>query len=261
MIIDTHCHLNDDAFEDREDIIANLKNNNIKSAFVVGTDLQTSIFAIELAKKHSNLFAIVGMYPEYCQQYDKKFEQFLIENATNPKVVAIGEIGLDYHTDGFDKEKQKEILLRQLEIAHKFNLPLSIHVRDAFEDLLNIFESHKDLLSSGGVIHCFSGSPEIAQRFVKLGFKLGFGGVCTFKNARKVVDTLKQIDESQILLETDAPYLAPEPFRGKRNEPKFTNIVLDKICEIRGQDRNYLEQKILQNTKEVFKKYRDWNGT
>ena len=261
MIIDTHCHLNDDAFEDREDIIANLKNNNIKSAFVVGTDLQTSIFAIELAKKHSNLFAIVGMYPEYCQQYDKKFEQFLIENATNPKVVAIGEIGLDYHTDGFDKEKQKEILLRQLEIAHKFNLPLSIHVRDAFEDLLNIFESHKDLLSSGGVIHCFSGSPEIAQRFVKLGFKLGFGGVCTFKNARKVVDTLKQIDESQILLETDAPYLAPEPFRGKRNEPKFTNIVLDKICEIRGQDRNYLEQKILQNTKEVFKKYKDWNGT
>ena len=257
MIIDTHCHLNDDAFEDREDIIANLKNNNIKSAFVVGTDLQTSIFAIELAKKHSNLFAIVGMYPEYCQQYDKKFEQFLIENATNPKVVAIGEIGLDYHTDGFDKEKQKEVLLRQLEIAHKFNLPLSIHVRDAFEDLLNIFESHKDLLSSGGVIHCFSGSPEIAQRFVKLGFKLGFGGVCTFKNARKVVDTLKQIDESQILLETDAPYLAPEPFRGKRNEPKFTNIVLDKICEIRGQDRNYLEQKILQNTKEVFKKYRD----
>ena len=261
MIIDTHCHLNDDAFEDREDIIANLKNNNIKSAFVVGTDLQTSIFAIELAKKHSNLFAIVGMYPEYCQQYDKKFEQFLIENATNPKVVAIGEIGLDYHTDGFDKEKQKEILLRQLEIAHKFNLPLSIHVRDAFEDLLNIFESHKDLLSSGGVIHCFSGSPEIARRFVKLGFKLGFGGVCTFKNARKVVDTLKQIDESQILLETDAPYLAPEPFRGKRNEPKFTNIVLDKICEIRGQDRNYLEQKILQNTKEVFKKYKDWNGT
>ena len=257
MIIDTHCHLNDDAFEDREDIIANLKNNNIKSAFVVGTDLQTSIFAIELAKKHSNLFAIVGMYPEYCQQYDKNFEQFLMENATDPKVVAIGEIGLDYHTDGFDKEKQKEVLLRQLEIAHKFNLPLSIHVRDAFEDLLNIFESHKDLLSSGGVIHCFSGSPEIAQRFVKLGFKLGFGGVCTFKNARKVVDTLKQIDESQILLETDAPYLAPEPFRGKRNEPKFTNIVLDKICEIRGQDRNYLEQKILQNTKEVFKKYRD----
>lgn len=257
MIIDTHCHLNDDAFEDREDIIANLKNNNIKSAFVVGTDLQTSIFAIELAKNHSNLFAIIGMYPEYCQQYDKKFEQFLMENATNPKVVAIGEIGLDYHTDGFDKEKQKEVLLRQLEIAHKFNLPLSIHVRDAFEDLLNIFESHKDLLSSGGVIHCFSGSPEIAQRFVKLGFKLGFGGVCTFKNARKVVDTLKQIGESQILLETDAPYLAPEPFRGKRNEPKFTNIVLDKICEIRGQDRNYLEQKILQNTKEVFKKYRD----
>lgn len=261
MIIDTHCHLNDDAFEDREDIIANLKNNNIKSAFVVGTDLQTSIFAIELAKNHSNLFAIIGMYPEYCQQYDKKFEQFLMENATNPKVVAIGEIGLDYHTDGFDKEKQKEVLLRQLEIAHKFNLPLSIHVRDAFEDLLNIFESHKGLLSSGGVIHCFSGSPEIAQRFVKLGFKLGFGGVCTFKNARKVVDTLKQIGESQILLETDAPYLAPEPFRGKRNEPKFTNIVLDKICEIRGQDRNYLEQKILQNTKEVFKKYRDWNGT
>lgn len=261
MIIDTHCHLNDDAFEDREDIIVNLKNNNIKSAFVVGTDLQTSIFAIELAKKHSNLFAIVGMYPEYCQQYDKNFEQFLMENATDPKVVAIGEIGLDYHTDGFDKEKQKEVLLRQLEIAHKFNLPLSIHVRDAFEDLLNIFESHKDLLSSGGVIHCFSGSPEIARRFVKLGFKLGFGGVCTFKNARKVVDTLKQIDESQILLETDAPYLAPEPFRGKRNEPKFTNIVLDKICEIRGQDRNYLEQKILQNTKEVFKKYKDWNGT
>ena len=255
MIIDTHCHLNDESFdEDREKIIDNFAKNNIKSAFVVGTDLDGLKTAIELANKYDNIFAIVGMYPEYCEQYDDEYENLLQNSLQNPKVVAVGEIGLDFHSDGYNQKLQEEIFARQIKIANKFGLPLSIHTREAFDRTLAVLKENRHLLN-GGVIHCFSGSTEIAKEFVKLGFKLGFGGVCTFKNAKKVVDTLRLIDTKDILLETDSPYLAPTPHRGERNEPKNTNIVLDKIAEIRGQSRDILENKIFENTLNCFKRY------
>ena len=259
MIIDTHCHLNDESFDvDREDVIKNLQNNNIESAFIVGTDFDGLKTATELANRYDNIFAIVGMYPEYCKQYDDKYENALVQALKNPKVVAVGEIGLDFHSDGYDQNMQEELFARQIKIADRFGLPVSIHTRDAFDRTLAVLKENKQFLH-GGVIHCFSGSPEIAKKFVKLGFKLGFGGVCTFQNAKKVVDTLKAIDVKDILLETDSPYLAPTPNRGKRNEPKYTNFVLDKISEIRGQTREFLEEQIFKNTLECFGRYKDFD--
>ena len=256
MIVDTHCHLNDEAFDkDRAEVIKNLQSNNIKSAFVVGTNLKYSQFALQLAQNYNNLYAIIGMYPEYANEYDDQFEAFLDSNLDNPKVVAVGEIGLDFHTEGFDALAQQRVFTRQIQLAGKHNLPLSIHTREAFEKTLDTLKQNKQYLH-GGVIHCFSGSPEVAREFIKLGFKLGIGGVCTFKNAKKVVDTIKDVDPQYLLLETDSPYLAPVPHRGERNEPKFTNLVLDKIAEIKGLDRAELEKIILKNTQNTFAKYK-----
>lgn len=256
MIVDTHCHLNDEAFDkDRAEVIKNLQSNNIKSAFVVGTNLKYSQFALQLAQNYNNLYAIIGMYPEYASEYDDQFEAFLDSNLDNPKVVAVGEIGLDFHTEGFDALAQQRVFARQIQLAGKHNLPLSIHTREAFEKTLDTLKQNKQYLH-GGVIHCFSGSPEVAREFIKLGFKLGIGGVCTFKNAKKVVDTIKDVDPQYLLLETDSPYLAPVPHRGERNEPKFTNLVLDKIAEIKGLDRAELEKIILKNTQNTFAKYK-----
>ena len=256
MIIDTHCHLGDEAFDaDRESVILDLEKNNIHAAFVVGTDLAECKKAIELADKYQNIFAILGLYPENAEQYDEQFEKFLEDNLLNPKVVAVGEIGLDFHTEGFNQKLQEEIFAKQIKLAHKFGLPISVHTRDAFDRTLKVLKDNKQYLN-GGVIHCYSGSPEIAEEFIKLGFKLGFGGVCTFKNARKVVDTLKRIKAEDILIETDAPYLAPTPHRGERNEPKYTNLVLDKIAEIRVENKEVLEKQILENTKNTFARYK-----
>lgn len=256
MIVDTHCHLNDEAFDkDRAEVIKNLQSNNIKSAFVVGTNLKYSQFALQLAQNYNNLYAIIGMYPEYASEYDDQFEAFLDSNLDNPKVVAVGEIGLDFHTEGFDALAQQRVFARQIQLAGKHNLPLSIHTREAFEKTLDTLKQNKQYLH-GGVIHCFSGSPEVAREFIKLGFKLGIGGVCTFKNAKKVVDTIKDVYPQYLLLETDSPYLAPVPHRGERNEPKFTNLVLDKIAEIKGLDRAELEKIILKNTQNTFAKYK-----
>ena len=257
MIIDTHCHLDDDCYDsDREELISSLVLNNVESAFVIGTDIASNKEILGLVEKYDNLFAVLGLYPEYAQSYNSQFEDFILQNATHPKVVGIGEIGLDYHSENFDAEKQKEVLLKQMIIADKLSLPLCIHVREAFGDLLEFFKLNKQYLNNGGVIHCFSGSPEVAKQFTDLGFKLGFGGVCTFKNAKKVVDTLQVIDVKDILLETDAPYLCPAPFRGSRNEPKYTNLVLQKIAEIKNLKIEDLEKQIYQNTLEVFKKYK-----
>ena len=256
MIIDTHCHLNEEAFNnDRDEIIKHFEENNIQSAFVVGTHLEACQSAMELAEKYKNIYAIVGMYPENAHLYNDQFEEYLESLLNSPKVVAVGEIGLDFHTEGYNQQLQEEIFARQIKLAHKYNLPLSIHTREAFERTLAVLKQNKEYLT-GGVIHCFSGSPEIAKEFIKLGFKLGFGGVCTFKNAKKTVDTLKAIDVKDILLETDAPYLAPTPHRGERNEPKYTNLVLDKIAEIRCQNKNDLAEQIIKNTKNTFRRYK-----
>ena len=252
MVIDTHAHLNDEHYENNlTEIIENLKNNNVSHAFVVGFNYESSKYALEMAKKHSNIYAIIGVHPEDWQTLTEECEQFLLENGTHEKVVAIGEIGLDYHYTKEEKVQQKQALIKQLEIAHKLKLPVSIHLRDAAGDLMQVFSENKHLLTYGGVLHCFSESYEVYKFFEKFGFSVAFGGTCTFKNAKNVQENVKLIPLDKIVIETDCPYLTPEPFRGKAcNEPKFVNLVAEKI------NVKIVEDITNNNVKKIFPKFK-----
>lgn len=255
MVIDTHCHLNDEKFEnDYENIILNAKSDNLENLVVCGSDYETSKKAIELAKKYENVYAIIGNHPENCNFYDDSIEKYYETQSQLDKVVAIGEIGLDYHYGQETKEKQKEILIKQLVLADKVKLPVCIHLRDAYEDFLQIIETHKDLLKYGGVIHCYSGSYEYALIMLKYGFKLGLDGPLTFKNNRKAVEVVEKIPLENFVVETDCPYLAPEPVRGTRNEPKNVNYIVTKIASIKNMRIDEVEDILLKNSYDLYKK-------
>lgn len=258
MFIDTHSHLNDEKFENNfEQIIASLKSNNISNAFVVGYDYKSSLKALEMAEKYENIYAIIGVHPEDWKDLTNECEEFLLRNGSNPKVVAIGEIGLDYHTTKEEKLEQKQALIKQLEIANKLNLPVSIHLRDATGDLMEIFKENKHLLNNGGVLHCFSESYEVYKYFKQFGFSVAFGGSCTFKNAKNVRESVKNIPLKDIILETDCPYLTPEPYRGKMvNESKFVNIIADKISSIKEVNIKEVEEVTNNNVRRIFPKFK-----
>ena len=255
MVIDTHCHLNDEKYEiDCKNIIENAKNDNLEAIIVCGANLETSKSALKLAIENNNVYAIIGTHPEDCEEYNKRAENFYIKNSTNPKVVAIGEIGLDYHYSKENVQLQKEVFVKQLKLANNCNLPVCIHLRDAYEDFLEIIEENKHLLNNGGVIHCFSGSLEYAKIVTRYGFKLGLDGPLTFKNNKKTQQIVKELDLNNFVVETDAPYLAPEPFRGTRNEPKMVNLVVQKIAELKQMPINKVEDILLKNTYELYGK-------
>lgn len=255
MVIDTHCHLNDDCYEkDCEQIIKNATQDNLKAMIVVGSNLQTSKKAIQLASKYENIYAIIGSHPSDCEEYDSESEEFYLTNASNEKVVAIGEIGLDYYYLKDNKEKQKQVFIKQLELASKVNLPVCIHLRDAYEDFASILENNKHLIKNGGVIHCYSGSLEFAKQMIKYGFKLGFDGPLTFKNNKKGVEVIENLDLQNFVVETDCPYLSPEPLRGTRNEPKNVNYIVSKIANIKNMPVEKVEEILLNNSYELYPK-------
>lgn len=254
MVIDTHSHLTDEIYTDRDRILAEMQSDNLESIIVSSACFEEAKKAITLACSNKNLYATIGIHPENSGEFDDKVKQFLIKESQNPKVVAIGEIGLDYHGENVDKELQKKVFVEQLKIAHDGGIPIQIHVRDAYEDLLTILKQHKDWLTHGGIIHCFSGSPEIATEFVKLGFYIAFGGVLTFKNAKKAVESAKVVPLDRLVVETDCPWLCPEPHRGERNEPKYVNFVVQKLADIKQMSRLELEKILVQNTHNIFKK-------
>lgn len=254
MVIDTHSHINDEIYTDLDRIITEMKQDNLEKIVCASADYVGSKRAVELASKYKDIYAMVGIHPEDIDSFNDEVIQFLTNACDNPKVVAIGEIGLDYHYDNIDKEKQKQVFVRQLQIAHEKHLPVVIHVRDAYEDLLNILKASKSILADGGIIHCFSGSYEFACEVIKLGFVVAFGGVLTFKNARKSVEVAGKLPLDKIVVETDAPWLCPEPHRGERNEPKYVNYVVQKLADIRQMDRESLEKVLLDNTYKVFGK-------
>ncbi len=254
-MIDTHAHLTDDAFKtDRDEIISNMQRDNLEYVVNIGFDIESSKRCIEMAEKNDRLYATIGVHPEEVGCWNQNSFDLLKEWAKNPKVVGIGEIGLDYHYTKENIKLQKEIFVAQLKLAHECNLPVCIHNRDSIGDMLDILESHADLITNGGVFHCFSESVEVYERIKKLGLKVGFGGICTFKNARKTVDVIKVIDMADFVVETDCPYLAPEPNRGKRNEPKYVKYVVDKIAEIKGISPSEVEKISTQNALELYKK-------
>lgn len=225
MFTDTHCHIFKNYYDDIENIIKQAQAANITKMINNGTDYESNLEVLELHENYPNLYPALGFHPECLDNFSQNQLDLIEDNID--EIVAIGEIGLDYHYDDYDKEKQINLFEEQLKIAEKYNKPVIVHTRDALEDTISILKKYPKVK---GVIHCFTGSLETANIFIKMGYKLGFGGVTTFKNA-KIKEVIKKIDKSAILLETDSPYLTPEPNRGKTNEPSNIYYIADFISK------------------------------
>ena len=251
-MIDTHAHLDDHKFDcDREQLISEFEQNNITFVINNSCDFEGMTNGFELSQNHDRIFCTVGMHPYYPEQFNDEFKNFMIEKASNPKVVAVGEIGLDYHLGGEDRQAQKDLFACQLEMADKLGLPVTLHVRDAYQDAVDVLTSCKKYLNNPVVWHCYSGSAEFAKPFVKQGHYFALGGVITFAHKS---DVIRAIPPQQILTETDCPYMTPLAFRGKRNEPKYIKFVLEKLAKVYDMPYHQLEDVILQNALRVFSK-------
>lgn len=252
-MIDSHGHLNDPKlYPIIEDVLQRAKGVGVTEIIVPGYDLPSSQLAVEISKTYNPCYSVIGVHPHDSSTYSQAVEDKLIALAAEKKVVAIGEIGLDYHYENTDRQTQKKVFIAQLLLAKKLKKPVVIHTRDATEDTLDILlEYGKDL---EGVMHCFSGSPEFALTCInKLGFYISIAGPVTFKNARVPLEVVKAVPLNKLLIETDCPYLTPHPFRGKTNEPMYVAYVLEKISEILEVDRAVVETNTVENTKQLFK--------
>jgi len=228
MYIDTHCHLSKEYFDNIEEIIKNLENN---IAIISGADELSNHEVVELVNKYPNIYGTIGIHPNEIDNLSNEALSFIEKNLNNLKIVGIGEIGLDYHYGKDDVNSQKEIFIKQLELAKKYNKPVVIHSRDAAFDTFNIVKDYKNLKIT---YHCYSYSLEMAKELIKMNIKLGIGGVLTFKNSKILKEIVENIDLENLLLETDSPYLAPEPFRGKKNTPLNIPYIAGKIAEIKN---------------------------
>lgn len=245
-MIDTHAHILKEYYKDIETLIEELKNKNVLKVVNCATSLENSYEVINLAKLTNNfLLPAVGIHPEVIQDIDKINE--IEEIIKNNKIVAIGEIGLDYYWNKENKEKQKDLFNKLLDLAEKYNLPILVHTRDSIQDCFDILKKR----NLKGIIHCYSGSYEMAKEFIKLGYKLGIGGVLTFKNS-KLYEVIEKIELKDIVLETDSPYLSPEPFRGKENNPYNIYYVAKKIAEIKNIDIERVIDETTANAYEIF---------
>ena len=226
MLIDTHCHLSKEDYPNLDEIVNEMDGYIIIS----GCNDETNREVIEIVNKYDKVFGTLGIHPEEIDKITNDSFKFIEDNLNNPKIVGIGEIGLDYYWTKDNIEKQKEVLIKQLNIAKKYNKAVVIHSRDSIQDVYDILKSYK----LKGTIHCFSSSGEMAREFIKLGYMIGVGGTVTFKNSLRIQEVVKDIDLNNILLETDSPYLTPEPFRGTQNKPSNVYFVAKKISELKN---------------------------
>ena len=252
--IDTHAHLCDEKLPDTEQVIKNFTINGVEKVINMACCIDTAKRARVMSDEYEELYFASGIHPMDLKDAKDGDLELVEKIADHPKCVAIGEIGLDYYWDKSYKEKQKQGLIYQLELAEKLKLPFSFHSREATLDTLTILKENKSKLKYGGVLHCYAGSVETAREILKLGLKFGFGGTSTFKNARSVLEVASFLPREAILVETDCPFLAPEPLRGTVNEPKNIPIIVKKLAEIRGEDYEELAEAIYQNTLELFTK-------
>lgn len=229
MYIDTHCHLDSNDYNNIDEVIRRVKNNII---IVSGVDDRTNKEVIELCNKFDNVYGTLGLHPNEIKDYYEESLNFIEKNLTNSKIVGVGEIGLDYHFNEVEKELQQEVFKKQIEIAKRNKKTIVIHSRDAALDTFNILKN-SHLEDCKVVMHCYSYSLEMAREFIKMNVKLGIGGVVTFKNASKLKEIVKEINLDNLLLETDSPYLTPEPYRGQKNEPSFVIYIAKEIAKIK----------------------------
>ena len=252
MLFDTHAHMDDRAFDaDREELLASLPEQGIGLLMNPGCSLASSRNACALAQRYDYIYAAVGSHPDAADEVcDAVLEEYRKLCKLNPKIKAIGEIGLDYHYEDIPRDLQKKAFLAQLELAKELELPVIVHEREAHEDGMAIVGQFPQVR---GVFHCYSGSAEMAKQLVDLGWYIGFTGVLTFKNARRAIEAAQAIPLERIVIETDCPYMSPEPFRGKRNDPSRVFRMAEKLAEIRGITAEEAERITFENGKRLYR--------
>lgn len=250
MIFDSHAHYDDEAFdEDREEVLEKIQAAGVKRVLNCGASLESSYKTLELAEKYDFIYGACGIHPQSAQELFKNINK-IGDMFREKKIKAVGEIGLDYYYENFDRETQIRAFREQMDLARSLDLPVVIHDRDAHEDTLRVIREFKGVR---GVLHCYSGSPEFAREVLKEDYYFGFTGVVTFKNAKKAVETVKILPEDRILVETDCPYMAPVPNRGKRNDSSNLIHIVQKMAEIRGISYEEMALISCKNTCELFK--------
>ncbi|WP_407968956.1 TatD family hydrolase [Bacillus altitudinis] len=253
MLFDTHAHLNAEQYnEDLEQVIERAKSEKVEKIVVVGFDRPTITRAMELIEAYDFMYAAIGWHPVDAIDMTDEDLGWIKELSQHEKVVAIGEMGLDYYWDKSPKDVQKEVFRRQIALAKEVNLPIIIHNRDATEDVVTILKE-EGAAEVGGIMHCFTGSLEIAKACMEMNFYISFGGPVTFKNAKKPKEVVKDIPSDRLLIETDCPYLTPAPFRGKRNEPSYVKYIAEQIAELREISFEELAALTTENAKKVFR--------
>ena len=253
-LIDTHAHLCDEVYGGAEDVIANMGADGLSRIITVAYDLPSAEFNRELSAKHENIWFAAGVHPNNADENGVSDEECarLLELSKDGKCVAIGEIGLDYHYESTNKTNQKDALVKQLAVAESAELPVAFHIRDSYEDAYEIIKANRGKIKKSAVMHCFSGSLETAKQYLDMGFYISFSGSVTFKNAKKFPEIIKSIPLDRLLVETDAPYLTPHPFRGQTNYPKFVRLTAQKIAEILGKDEDEIARITTENAKRLF---------
>lgn len=230
-ITDTHSHYDDEAFDnDRYELLGRLLSESCEKIVTLGCDIEKSRKSLEIAERFDNVYAAVGVHPENCGDVREDYLTELKKLAMHPKAVAIGEIGLDYHWEPFDRERELRFFKEQLELAGELDLPVCVHSRDSTKDVLDVLREYKP----EGVMHCFSGSTDTAREILSFGMMISFTGLLTFKNAKKAIEACRYIPIDRIMLETDSPYMAPVPYRGERNDSGYLCFTAEKLAEIKG---------------------------
>ena len=252
MLFDTHAHMDDRAFdEDRGELLKNLPEQGIQLLMNPGCSLASSFNASRLSQEYDYIYAAVGSHPDVADEVNEEvLEEYRKLCKLNPKIKAIGEIGLDYHYEDIPREIQLKAFRMQMALARELNMPAIVHEREAHEDGMKVVEEFPEVT---GVFHCYSGSAEMAKELVKRGWYIGFTGVLTFKNARKAVEVASSIPLDRIVLETDCPYMSPEPFRGKRNDPGKLYRMAEKLAEIRGLTVEEIHRITTENGKRLYR--------
>lgn len=255
-MIDTHCHLDDEKlYLSASEIISKFGEHSIEKVINAGASLDGCKRSVELSNKYDKVYATVGIHPEEATYFTSEAKDFIIKSATNPKVVAVGEIGLDYYYEVVDRVVQQKVMAEQIEMAKSLKLPIVLHIRDAFKDALDILKDNANKLDYGVVLHCYSGSREMLREFDKFDVFYSFGGAITFKNYGKA-DVIQAVRRDRIMLETDSPYLTPVPFRGKVNTPLNVTLVANKMAEMLSVSVDEIEKITTENAKTIYSRIR-----
>ncbi len=251
MLIDSHAHIQLSQFDsDRNAVLKRANDAEVSTILIIGFDLETSLSAVELAENHDNLYATVGMHPHDSKDLTTDVLNTFRDLLNHPKVIALGEIGLDYYRDLSPRTKQKDAFEKQLDLAEELGMPIIVHNRDAYMDILPILVARKGNIN--GVLHCFTGDLELMQSSIEIGFHIGIGGIITYPNAKEMQDVAREIPSERLLIETDCPWLAPQFRRGKRNEPSYVRSVAEKIAELRDTSLKDIGEITTKNFKSLF---------